>query len=162
MNAATIRLWDPVVRLFHWSLAFAFFANYFFTEEGEDWHQWIGYYACGWLVVRFVWGFTASGAASWQAFWPTFARLKSHVLALRYREDYHQLGHSPLGALVMIVMMLTMLGLGVTGYMMEEIDRFWGEDWVEDIHETIADALLVFVGLHITAALAESIRLGIV
>jgi len=30
----TVRLWDPLVRLCHWSLALAFFANYFVTEEG--------------------------------------------------------------------------------------------------------------------------------
>lgn len=128
MRPATTPLWDPLIRLFHWSLAFAFFANYFFTEEGDDWHQWIGYYAFSWLMVRFVWGFTADGAASWRAFWPTITRLKSHLSALRHGESIRQLGHSPLGALVMILMMLAMFGLGVTGYMMEEIDRFWGED----------------------------------
>lgn len=60
----------------------------------------------------------------------------------------------------MILMMLAMFGLGVTGYMMEEIDRFWGEDWVEDLHEIIANTLMALVGLHITAAIVASIRLG--
>jgi cytochrome b len=159
LNAPTIRLWDPVVRLFHWSLALAFFANYFFTEEGEDWHRWLGYYACGWLAVRFVWGFTVSGPASWRALWPSVGGLKSHLLSLRRGEVHRHLGHSPLGALVMIAMMLAMLGLGISGYMMEEIDRFWGEDWVEDLHESIANVLAALVCLHILAAVIESIRL---
>jgi len=36
-------------------------------------------------------------------------------------------GASPLGARVRILMLL-MLGLGVTGFMLEAIDYFWGED----------------------------------
>ncbi|MFV0277941.1 MAG: cytochrome b/b6 domain-containing protein [Parahaliea sp.] len=148
-----------MVRLFHWSLALSFFANYFFTEEGEDWHQWIGYYACGWLVFRFVWGFVAVGAASWRACWPTPTRLKAHGQSLLRGEPHRHLGHSPIGALVMIAMMLAMLSLGITGLMMEEIDYFWGEDWLEDLHKLIANTLAALVLIHILAAIVESIRL---
>ncbi len=38
MHVATINLWDPLIRLFHLSIAGVFVANYFFTESGEDWH----------------------------------------------------------------------------------------------------------------------------
>lgn len=157
--STTVKLWDPIVRLFHWSLALAFFANYFFVEEGEDWHQWIGYYACAWLAVRFIWGFAVKGAASWRACWPTVSRLKSNVLMLRSGEAHQHLGHSPIGALMMLTMMVAMLGLGVSGYMMEEIDLFWGVDWVQDLHGTIANILAALVCIHILAAIIESIRL---
>ncbi len=159
MNAATEKLWDPVVRLFHWSLVFIFFANYFFNEEGDDWHQWLGYAAVAWLVVRFVWGFFGRGAARWADFFPTPARLSTHVRALVRGEAYHRMGHSPLGGLVMILMMLCILALGITGYMMQEIDYFWGEDWVEDLHGWIANSLLALVIIHVCAALFESYRL---
>jgi cytochrome b len=159
MNAATEKLWDPVVRLFHWSLVFIFFANYFFNEEGDDWHQWLGYAAVAWLVVRFVWGFFGRGAARWADFFPTPARLSTHVRALMRGEAYHRMGHSPLGGLVMILMMLCILMLGLTGYMMQEIDYFWGEDWVEDLHGWIANSLLALVVIHVCAALFESYRL---
>ena len=155
----SVQLWDPLVRLCHWSLAIAFFGNYFLTEEGEAWHRWLGYYAVAWLAIRFVWGFVARGAAAWSDFWPTRARLKAHVAALLRGGDIHRLGHSPLGALVMILMMLSMLLLGVTGFMLEEIDYFWGEEWLEEVHELIANGLAGLVGLHILAALVESLRL---
>lgn len=159
MNAATEKLWDPLVRLFHWSLVFIFFANYFFNEEGDDWHQWLGYAAVAWLVVRFVWGFFGRGAARWADFFPTPARLSIHIHALVRGEAYHRMGHSPLGGLVMILMMLCILSLGITGYMMQEIDYFWGEDWVEDLHGWIANSLLALVIIHVFAALFESYRL---
>ncbi|QKE62239.1 cytochrome b/b6 domain-containing protein [Aquipseudomonas campi] len=159
MAAPTLRLWDPLVRLFHWSMAAAFIANYFFTEEGGDWHRWFGYYAVGWLAIRGVWGFIGTPAARWTDFWPTPARLAEHLRALLGGRPYHRLGHSPLGALVMILMMVLMLGLGLSGFLMEEVDYFWGEDWIEELHELFANGLLALVGLHLLAALVESVRL---
>lgn len=159
MSSATKTLWDPLVRLFHWSLVFIFFANYFFNEQGDDWHQWLGYAAVAWLTVRFFWGFVGRASARWVDFFPTPARLQHHILALVRGEAYHRLGHSPLGALVMILMMLCMLSLGITGYMMQEIDYFWGEDWLEDVHGWIADGLLILIIVHVCAALFESYRL---
>lgn len=159
MNSATTRLWDPLVRLFHWSLACAFLANYFFTEEGESWHRWFGYYAVAWLAIRLLWGFIGTPAARWADFWPTRARLAEHLRALFGGRAYHRMGHSPLGALVMIGMMLLMLGLGVSGFLMEEVDYFWGADGPEAFHEFCANALMALVGLHIAAALVESYRL---
>lgn len=155
----TVRVWDPVVRVFHWSLAFAFFANYFVTEAGEGWHRWIGYFAVAWVGIRMVWGFVGGGAAAWSDFWPTRARLRAHVRALRGGGDIHRLGHSPLGALVMILMMTSMLALGITGYLLEETDRFWGAEWLEEMHEWIANGLMAIVGLHLLAAVIESVRL---
>ncbi|MFV0476837.1 MAG: cytochrome b/b6 domain-containing protein [Parahaliea sp.] len=152
-------MWDPLLRLFHASLALSFFANYFFTEAGDDWHQWIGYYACGCLLFRFIWGFISNGAASWRACWPTLTKLQIHAQLLRKGETHRELGHSPIGALVMIVMMLAMLGLGITGLMMEEIDYFWGEEWLEYLHAVLANTLAAIVVIHILAAIVESIRL---
>lgn len=159
MPPHTVQLWDPLIRLFHWSLAIIFFANYFFTEPGESWHQWLGYVAVAWLVVRVLWGFLGKGAALWSDFFPTRATLGSHITGLLKRESYHRLGHSPLGALIMIIMMLCIFLLGITGFMMQEIDYFWGIDWVEDLHELISNALMGFVGIHLFAAIYESIRL---
>ncbi|ACE85367.1 cytochrome b/b6 domain-containing protein [Cellvibrio japonicus] len=159
MASPTVTLWDPLVRVFHWSLVIIFVSNMYLNEQGGDWHQWLGYAAVVLLLVRFLWGFIGKGAARWSDFFPTPARLKQHVRALVCGEPCHRLGHSPLGALVMILMMLAVLALGITGYMMEEIDYFWGEDWVENLHGIIANSLLGLVIVHILAAVVESVRL---
>ena len=159
MSVQTEKLWDPLIRLFHWSIAAIFVANYFINEAGEDWHQWLGYVAVVWLFVRFFWGFFGKGAARWADFFPTRANLTAHVTALISGEQYHRFGHSPLGGLVMILMMLCILSLGISGFMMEEIDYFWGEDWVENLHSWSANVLMALVSVHIFAALYESYRL---
>lgn len=159
MSGDTLRLWDPLVRFCHWSLVVAFVGGYFLTEEGEGWHRWLGYYAVAIVLVRVLWGFVGTPAARWADFWPTPARLKQHVRALVKGESYHRLGHSPLGALVMVLMLLLMFGLGLTGFLLEEVDYFWGEDLPRDIHEYMANTLLALVGVHIGAAVIESLRL---
>ena len=59
----------------------------------------------------------------------------------------------------MMLMLGSMLMLALTGFLMEEIDYFWGEEWLEEVHELIANGLAGLVGLHILAALVESLRL---
>lgn len=159
MRPATIRLWDPIVRLFHVSVAGVFLSNYFFTEEGESWHTWLGYYACGWLLIRILWGFVGPHSARWQDFWPTKRRLGAHIAALLNGSPHHRLGHSPLGALVMILMMSSIALLGLTGYLMQEVDALWGVDWPQDLHRWIANGLAALVSLHLVAAVLESVRL---
>ncbi len=156
MARASLRLWDPLVRLFHASLAGVFVANYFFNEAGGDWHVWLGYYAVAWLGVRLVWGFIGPRSARWSDFWPTPARLRAHVGALLARRPLHRLGHSPLGALVMLAMMLCILGIGVSGWAMKEVDALWGADWPLQVHETLANGLCALVAVHVLAALFES------
>lgn len=159
MTPQTVQLWDPLIRVFHWSTAVIFIANYFVNEAGDDWHRWLGYAAVAGLVVRFFWGFIGTGAARWSDFFPTGSSVIQHAKILLRGEHYHRLGHSPLGGLIMILMMLCMLALGITGFLMEEVDYFWGEEWLEDIHKWIADGLLALVIIHVAAALFESYRL---
>ncbi len=158
MPGESLRLWDPLVRLFHASIAGVFVANYFFNEAGDDWHVWLGYYAMAWLLVRTVWGFVGPRSARWADFWPTPKRLNAHVRSLLKGKPQHRLGHSPIGALVMLLMLLALLTVGVSGFLMQEVDALWGADWPLQVHETAANALLGLVCLHVLAAVFESIQ----
>lgn len=158
MPGESLRLWDPLVRLFHLSIAGVFIANYFVNEAGDDWHVWLGYYAMAWLLVRWVWGFVGPRSARWSDFWPSPARLSAHVRRVFDGRGLHRLGHSPIGALVMLLMMSALLTLGISGFLMEEVDALWGADWPLQVHETAANVLLALVGVHVLAAVYESIQ----
>ncbi|AOE87598.1 cytochrome b/b6 domain-containing protein [Pseudomonas sp. TCU-HL1] len=159
MSTDTVRLWDPVIRIGHWSLVAAFIGDYFLNEAGDGWHRWLGYYAVAVVLVRVAWGFVGPRSARWADFWPRPARLVTHAKALLSGGYLHHMGHSPLGGLVMILMLLLMVGLGVTGFLMEEVDYFWGEDLPRDIHVFLADSLFWLACLHVAAALVESVRM---
>lgn len=157
-GSTRVRVWDPLVRIVHWSLVAGFLANYFLTEEGETWHQWIGYGVVALIGVRILWGFVGPWSARWRSFWPTPRRLRAALRSDRGDAASPQPGitHTPLGAVMMLTLLALLLGLGTTGYMMEETDLFWGVDWVEEAHELMANAILVLIPLHVLGALLES------
>src|SRR5690606_33565939 len=102
-----VPVWDRFVRFFHWSLVSCVLVNYFFVDDGEALHQWIGYLASALIAARIVWGFVGSEHARFANFFPTPARLRTHVAAIRRGKPEVHLGHNPLGA----VMMLALMGL---------------------------------------------------
>lgn len=149
--ALPIRVWDPFVRIFHWSLVSCVLINYVLIDDGETLHQWLGYIACGLVAARIGWGFVGSEHARFASFFPTPARLRAHLTAMRAGQpDFHP-GHNPLGAIMMLTLMALVLALGLSGFL-QTTDLFWGEEWLEELHEMLASALIGLAALHAAAA----------
>lgn len=144
-----IKVWDPVVRSFHWATALIFFANYWLFEDGPV-HRWLGYGVAALIMVRTVWGVVGSPHARFSNFFPTPARIKTYLQAIQRHEHPVVVGHNPLGGLMIITLLVLLSMLTATGWMMG-LDLFWGVDWVEDSHETLATVIHVLVGIHVGA-----------
>src|SRR3990167_1213736 len=145
-------VWDLFVRVFHWTLVVCVLLNSFVLDDGETIHQWAGYLASARVLARLVWCFVGSRHARFTDFFPTPGRIARHVRGmLSGRAEFHW-GHNPLGALMMMALMGLVLALGVTGWM-QGLDAYWGEEWLQDLHEGIGEALIILVGLHAAASL---------
>ena len=149
---ASKRVWDPLVRVFHWSLVACVLLNLFVVDDGEDLHQWLGYAAAALVGVRVVWGFIGPRHARFADFFPTPRRVANHVRALLGGEPEHHWGHNPLGALMVLGLLAMVLSLGLTGWM-QTLDAFWGVEWLMDLHEGLGEWLLPMVGLHAGATI---------
>jgi cytochrome b len=145
-------VWDLFVRVFHWTLVGTVLLNQFVLEEGETPHEWAGYLAAALVVARIVWGFIGSRHARFLDFFPTPGRLRQHLQAMRSGRPEHHWGHNPLGALMMFLLMGLVLALGVTGWM-QGTDAWFGEEWLQELHEVLAHALLISAGLHAASAI---------
>ncbi len=152
---ATIKVWDPFVRLFHWSLVSLFVLAYVAGDEIERVHIAAGYTIAGLLALRIVWGFLGPRHARFADF------VRSPDEALAYLRDAmamrarRYIGHNPAGGLMVIALIFTLAGTCVTGYMMT-IDAYWGSEAMEEVHELLANATVALIALHVLGVLFAS------
>ena len=104
------------------------------------------------VLARVLWGFVGSRHARFADFFPTPGRLYRHFKALSQGQHPQYAGHNPLGALMMLALMAFVLGLGLTGWM-QTTDAYFGEEWLMELHEWLANGLLIAAGLHGVAAI---------
>lgn len=149
-------VWDPLVRITHWAVAALVLAN-FLNEAGDAAHRYAGYAVLVLVGLRLIWGLVGSPHARLRSFWPTPARVFAYVAALLRGRAPRYLGHNPAAAVMMLLLWAVLLGLGLSGWLMRS-DAFWGEAWLEAVHELLANSLLLLLPLHVLAAILESWR----
>lgn len=153
----TVRVWDRFVRFFHWSLVASFFGAWLSRDDLRNLHEWLGWLALGLVAARIVWGFVGRGAARFDHFVPRPATLRAYLLAMRRGREPRHLGHNPAAAVMILFLLAAVVGIGGTGWMMT-LDRWWGVEWVEELHEGLVELTLIAVALHVAAAVFESWR----
>lgn len=156
---AEVLVWDPVVRVLHWSLALSVIGAWITHEVGGSIHEILGYAALAFGGLRVVWGMLGTGQARWSAFLRSPARSWEYALQVWHGEEKRHLGHNPLGGWMIVALLLTIAGVCASGWLYTT-DRFWGEEWVEDIHEGLTNVLLTLVALHVAGVIFSSLRHG--
>jgi cytochrome b len=154
---ATVKVWDPLVRLFHWSLATSFVVAWISADEWDNLHIWAGYAAAALLAFRVVWGLVGPRYARFTQFVRGPAAVAAYLRDLLTGREARYLGHNPAGGAMIVALILGLAGLCLTGWMYT-LDAFWGADWVEETHEILANLLLVLVGLHIAGVILASLK----
>lgn len=155
-----LKVWDPVVRMFHWLLVLTFGANALFVDDDSAIHEWIGYTVVALVGLRLIWGLIGSRHARFSDFPPDLSAAREQLLDMASGRVRHHVGHTPLGALMIYNLLLSMLLIGATGFAMTT-NTFWGVDWVEELHEACVTWAEISVVLHIAAVIYESRRTGV-
>ena len=151
-----VPVWAILVRVTHWTVAAGIIANLLFIEDGSELHEYVGYTLVGLVVIRLIWGLIGTGYARFSDFFPTPARIKNHLANIRQRRnDEQHLGHNPLAAIMVLALWAVIIGLGISGYLMES-GILGNKDLFEEGHELLANSLYLFIPLHIIAAIVMS------
>ena len=146
--------------MIHWGLALTILLNGTVIDEESALHEWVGYIALGLIGIRLIWGLFGSRHARLSAFPPNPVAALGHLVALFKGDKTVHLSHNPLGALMVYNIWMTVLILGVTGYMMGTL-QFFGVEWVEEAHEIAFNWLLVSIVLHVGGVIFDSWRTGV-
>jgi len=178
-GAATVRVWDPFVRVFHWSLVVAYFVAYLTEDDAMTVHVWAGYVVGTLVVLRILWGFFGTRHARFSDFaYGPRAALKYLLALLTFRAERH-IGHSPAGAVMVYALLVTVVLAVATGLLAygaviavfvpaamadenegrggategrRRKDKFW-----EEVHEVVANLTIFLVILHIGGVLLASL-----
>lgn len=109
-TAPSVYVWDPLVRLFHWSLVVFFFTAWFTGDEENDIHVWSGYAVAALIGFRLLWGFFGSRHARFSDFVRSPGKVLDYMKSLARGKPEHYTGHNPAGG-YMVVALLAMLAL---------------------------------------------------
>lgn len=150
-----IRVWDPLVRAFHWSLV-ASVATAWLVEDPAGVHETAGYVALGLVAFRVVWGVVGTRHARFADFVVGPRTVLDYLRRLAAGAAPRYLGHNPAGG-AMIVLLLTAVAVTAGSGWLSTTERFWGVDWLEDTHETAANMLIGLVAFHIAGVVVSSL-----
>jgi len=180
------RVWDPVVRIFHWSLVAAFTIAWLTGEEESRLHELAGYVVIGLVLIRVVWGFVGTKYARFRDFVYRPSTVLAYARDILTGKSKRYLGHNPLGGMMVIALLLSLLAASVTGLALQSAKEGTGpfaaitartsvtlpavisravaddndegaeEAWKE-LHEFFANLSLLLVALHIAGVIVGSL-----
>ncbi|KPK38508.1 MAG: cytochrome B [Gammaproteobacteria bacterium SG8_47] len=167
---SSVKVWDPFVRVFHWTLVGAFAVAFVTEDDFLTLHTWAGYLVGALVLLRVLWGFTGTRYARFSSF------VFSPKVVLGYLKDTLQfrakryLGHNPAGGAMIVVLLASLVVTTVTGLVvlgaaenagplagwLGGTSEVWS-DIFEEVHEIIAYLTLLLVAIHVGGVIVESV-----
>jgi cytochrome b len=156
-------VWDLAVRLNHWALVAVFLLSWWSAEyDYQDVHILSGYIILALVLVRLYWGFIGSTTARFGSFVRGPRAIFSYAGDVLKRPGVASVGHNPMGALSVIVMLGLLFFQPILGLFSRDIDGlhsgplshlvgYSAGRLVADLHHLVFDLLLIFVALHLMA-----------
>jgi cytochrome b len=118
-----IKVWDILVRIFHWSLVIAFFIAYFTGEEENNWHIYAGYTVLGLISFRVIWGVIGTKHARFSDFIYSPQTVFQYLKGLVMKHPKHYLGHNPAGGWMVILLLASLFVVTVSGLKVYAIEE---------------------------------------
>ncbi len=169
-NPSTVKAWDPLVRVFHWSLVF-FFLIAFTTED--DWmnlHVWAGYAVAMLIGFRLLWGVIGTRTARFLTFVKSPQIVMRHLRNMLSLKAPHYLGHNPVAAVMVIALLVSIILVAFSGMVLIAAEDqgplagtlFAGANGevMEEVHEFFANFTLLLVFAHVGGVVISSFLEG--
>jgi cytochrome b len=181
-----LRVWDPLVRVFHWGLVAAFATAWLTADELQPVHEIAGYTVAGLVAFRLAWGLVGSRYARFAQFLKGPGETLGYIGDMARGRERRYLGHNPAGAAMIVALLVTLSGTAFTGWLMEDDARLamlpsmpaivspaWadddGDEWehgaqgeaegpLKEVHETLANLMLLLAALHVGGVVLASFR----
>ena len=111
-----IYVWDPFVRVLHWTLALAFAIAFFTEDDALLIHVWAGYVVGILVVARVIWGLVGPKYARFADFIYRPRAVVSYVCDLLLFRAKRHIGHSPGGGAMVLILLLSLAVTVASGF----------------------------------------------
>jgi len=170
-SSRTIPVWDPAVRLFHWSLAGAFLVAYVTEGDWEMLHVNAGYLIGTLIALRLLWGFVGTPYARFSDFVRRPGEVMVYAGDAARRRAPRYIGHNPAGGAMVVALLISLTLTVATGIALYGATDFAGPlagvwrgefaaDVLEEVHEVGANLTLLLVVMHLGGVLFSSLEHG--
>ena len=109
-------MWDPLVRLFHWSLALSFVIAWFSANAWDDLHIWAGYASGALILARVAWGVFGAPYARFSQFVRSPRSVLAYLKAIARGGEQRYVGHNPAGGAMVVALILTVTATSTSGW----------------------------------------------
>jgi cytochrome b len=174
-----VKVWDPLVRTFHWSLVLFFVIAYLSGEDESDIHIYSSYVVLGLITFRVFWGIIGTKYARFSDFIHTPKYVYRYFKGLLTGSAQRYLGHNPLGGVMVVTLLISLFMVSFSGLKLYAVEEGLGplaegnnitlmssayadsdekykdnehdqaEEFWEEIHEFFANFTLLLIILHI-------------
>ncbi|MCC6543578.1 MAG: cytochrome b/b6 domain-containing protein [Nitrospirae bacterium] len=165
-----VKVWDPFVRIFHWTLVSSFIIAYIVEDDPLSIHIVAGYTVLVLVLLRIFWGLIGSEHARFSDF------VYRPRVVLNYLKDLvtfrakRYIGHGPAGGSMIIALLIGLLLTSVSGLAlygakeyagplagaMSGLEGHWAEA-LEEVHEFFSIFTLTLVIIHVMGVVLSSI-----
>ena len=169
-------VWDLPLRAFHWLLVLGILGLFLTAKADADWLSWLtgrfdvmwmpwhfrcGYFVIGLLLFRVIWGFVGPKHARFGHFLPGPKAFLAYLATVAKRDSKPSIGHNPMGAVMVVVMLLMVAAQAASGLFTSD-DITWAGPFFPSVSTKLSSlagmvhhrnfAILQWViGLHILA-----------
>ena len=132
-----IRVWDPLIRIFHWSLVLSFVVAYISGEEEGDIHIYSGYLILALITFRVLWGFVGTRYARFSNFVYSPKTISAYLGDMIDGHPRRYLGHNPAGGAMIIALLLSLVIVLYSGLKVYAIEEGAGPLALQDVPVSI-------------------------
>lgn len=118
-----VKVWDPIVRIGHWTLVIAFFTAYFTADDFLTQHVWAGYIIGAVIAFRLLWGLVGSRHARFSNFLRSPRAILQYLRDLKGGRAKRYIGHNPAGGAMIIALIISIAVTVTSGLMLYAIEE---------------------------------------
>lgn len=174
----TQMVWDPLVRIFHWSLLATVVTAYVSEADWFDVHIWAGFVVSGLILFRLLWGFIGTPHARFSDFIYGPVPVLNDLRAFLSGRPARYIGHGPAGGAMVVLLLAVLAIVALTGlelYAVQEHsgpfvafqvdvisilgERAESKYYWREVHGFIVHLTLLLVVVHVGCVLVCSVLL---